>query len=88
MTGARTTRAGDKTQDATRPLDVVGTPITTPARKPLWNRDNAITANTGTVKKPAAPKSKTKAMRQAQDTEDPEREPIKVCYLAVAMCEC
>jgi hypothetical protein len=75
-TAPRTTRAASKTKDVTQPADLVATPVT-PARKPLWNRDNAHAANTGTAKKPAV--AKPKVLKQVEDAEDAEREPIKVC---------
>lgn len=75
---ARTTRAASKTKDITQATDPVTTSFVTPARKPLWNRDNALPTTTGTVRKPMVTKTKLKVSKVKDDTEGAEREPIKV----------
>ncbi|KAF8499449.1 P-loop containing nucleoside triphosphate hydrolase protein [Gautieria morchelliformis] len=70
---ARATRAASKTKDTTHVVD----PVATPARKPLWNRDNALSTPIGTVKKPVPPKTKLKGLKVRKDTEDVELEAIK-----------
>jgi hypothetical protein len=78
---ARTTRAASKTKDTTHVAD----PMATPARKPLWNRDNALATPMGTVKKPVAPKTKLQGPKVRKDTEDVELEAIKVFHGSLQM---
>lgn len=79
---SRTTRAATKVKENSLPLDTLELPVppATPARKPLWNLDNAVDTP-ATIKRLPAPRAKLESTKVTEVVQDVDQQPIKVLIL-------